>query len=319
MEACRQFLMNMGSKPDCSEFIESFKKHDRGAMQDREEDPKCVKVAIIDNGADKFQYPICDSIERGISYVTADNDSTDRVLPWWMVSDPHGTQMASLVREANPWCQLYIARVGKGRRDILPEDAAQAIKWAIEQKVDIISISWVIKSKVTQLEEAIKSAVQNGILVFCSTADTGTGSGSVYPAYYKGTVQVSATDKYGNLMPSADKGTHAVNIPVPGEDIPAVGPSYMSDAVAEGTVSGSSVATALAAGMASLSLLLLMVFNNKDKQALKSEGLYENEKMGKLLSVAINTPGDTEPLFPNAAKINDLPRRWKLSAIKANI
>ena len=42
-----------------------------------------------------------------------------------MVADPHGTQMASLITEVNPFCRLYIARVGKARKDILPENAAK--------------------------------------------------------------------------------------------------------------------------------------------------------------------------------------------------
>ncbi|KAK0721138.1 hypothetical protein B0H67DRAFT_578208 [Lasiosphaeris hirsuta] len=97
-------------------------------MKGGEDNSNLIKVAIIDNGADKFRPRIRDCIERGVSYVKADTGSADRILPWWMVSDPHGTQMASLVSAVNPWCRLYIARVGKGRRDILPEDAVQAVK-----------------------------------------------------------------------------------------------------------------------------------------------------------------------------------------------
>ena len=286
--------------------------------------PHLIKVAIIDNGADKFRQCIRDCIERGISYVSADSDadSGHRILPWWMVSDPHGTQMASLISAVNPWCRLYIARVGKGRRDILPEDAAQAVNWAVEQNVDVISISWVIKSDFPALETAIETAAAKGVLVFCSTADRGTGSGPAYPADYKDTVRISATDKYGNLMPASDKGPHAVNIPVPGEDIPAYGPSYMGEGIAVGTVSGSSVATALAAGIASLALLMMMVFNGRDKEplskmVLKRQGLYNNKRMGSLLSIAIGPTTDSDPLFPDTSKVKELPDRWNLEAIMA--
>ncbi|KAK0705993.1 hypothetical protein B0T26DRAFT_725163 [Lasiosphaeria miniovina] len=98
-------------------------------------------------------------------------------------------------------------------------------------------------------------------LIFCSTADRGTGLGPAYPADYDGTVRISATDKYGNLMPASDKtGSHAINIPVPGEDIPALGPSYMSE------------------GIASLTLMMLLVFNDTDKDVLRVNGLYTNNK-----------------------------------------
>lgn len=106
---------------------------------------------------------------------------------------------------------------------------------------------------------------------------------------------------------------------MPGEEIPAIGPLYMSDGIAEGTVSDSSVATALAAGIASLSLLMLMVFNGNDKAALKKEDLYKNEKMGSLLSMAINLTAGSVPLFPVASKVSELPERWKLGAITARL
>lgn len=163
-------------------------------------------MAIIDNGADKFRHRIRDCIERGVSYAKADKRSADSILPWWIVSDPHGMQMASLVSAANPWCGLYIARVGEGRRDIFPEDAVQAVKWAMEQKVDIVSISWVTKSMVHDLQKVTEDAASKDILVFCSTTDKGTGPDPTYSADYKGTLRISATDRYGNLRPDPTRG-----------------------------------------------------------------------------------------------------------------
>ncbi|RYP07033.1 hypothetical protein DL764_002792 [Monosporascus ibericus] len=316
LQACHTFLTDMDAKKTNAAYIERFERLRNREIKEGDDNSHLIKVAIIDNGADKFRQRIRECIERGVSYVKADTDSTDRILPWWMVSDPHGTQMASLVSAVNPWCRLYIARVGKGRRDILPGDAVKAVKWAVEQKVDIISISWVTKSMVPELRAVIESAAKH-TLVFCSTADTGTWSGPAFPADYNDTVRVSATDKYGNLMPASDKGSHAVNVPVPGEDIPAFGPSYMGEGIAVGTVSGSSVATALAAGIASLALMMLIVFNGKDKEALKQDSWYSNKKMGSLLSVAINQTALSDPLIPVASKIKELPERWKLASIMA--
>jgi len=84
-----------------------------------------VKIAIIDNGADMIRTTLNDKIAKGFSFVTADSEAGNQVLPWWTVSDPHGTQMASLIVRVNPFCSLYIARVGKGRKDILPSNAAK--------------------------------------------------------------------------------------------------------------------------------------------------------------------------------------------------
>jgi hypothetical protein len=89
------------------------------------EEDKRIKVAILDNGADRIRGAAKDQMAKGVSYVTADPANPNQTLPWWMVADPHGTQMASLVAQVNPYCRLYIARVGKARYDILPDDAAE--------------------------------------------------------------------------------------------------------------------------------------------------------------------------------------------------
>jgi hypothetical protein len=155
------------------------------------------------------------------------------------------------------------------------------VRWAIQQKVDVISISWVTKKDHPALKKAIADATDGTqqhsrpILVFCSTADEGIYSGPVYPAAYDNTVRVAATDKYGHLQPGSDGD---VNILVPGEDIDADGPSYMEKYVT-GTVSGSSVATASAAGIASLALLMLKTFNKEDEKLWK---FYKQDGMMKV-------------------------------------
>jgi hypothetical protein len=123
LETCHRFLGQMRNNSQYRQFDLRFQRlrHKPGESSN----PRLIKVCVIDNGADKFRQNIRDVIEKGVSYVKADTESAHRILPWWMVSDPHGTQMAHLVAQANPWCRLYIARVGKGRKDILPEDAVQ--------------------------------------------------------------------------------------------------------------------------------------------------------------------------------------------------
>ncbi|KAI1112636.1 peptidase S8/S53 domain-containing protein [Nemania sp. NC0429] len=241
-----------------------------------------IKVAILDNGADRIRSSIRGQIAKGVSYVTG-GPASNRILPWWMVSDPHGTQMASLIAKANPFCRLYIARVGRGRKDILPKHAAEAIDWAIKQNVDVISISWVMKKDHPELKSAINRAVTGAgrggrpTLVFCSTADEGVYSGTIYPASYDGVVNVAATDQYGHMTPASANG---VDILVPGENITADGPSYMEE-YSNSRVSGSSVATATAAGIASLSLFLLKTYNwsksDKDDEAEMIKRFYKRD------------------------------------------
>jgi hypothetical protein len=83
-----------------------------------------VKVAIIDNGVDQMRGTISDNIEYGRSFVK-DGLAGTPYLPWCTAADPHGTQMAYLVRNVNPYCRIYPLRAGSLREDIDPDAAAQ--------------------------------------------------------------------------------------------------------------------------------------------------------------------------------------------------
>jgi Subtilase family len=144
----------------------------------------------------------------------------------------------------------------------------QAIEWAIEQQVDIISISWAVKKQSFELQEAIRKAVRtHKILVFCSTADIGSQfHPDVYPANYEDVIAVSASNRFGWARLESCRDVH---IMLGGEKIKAHGPKYMQ--LPDNRISGSSVATALAAGLASLCLFLARMANpNGDGQHFKN-------------------------------------------------
>lgn len=221
-------------------------------------------MAIIDNGADRIRSKFRNMIDQGEAFVADMEGGSQEPLPWWMVSDPHGTQMASLISQANRFCRLYIARVGKRRDDIEPDAAAKAIRWAIKRKVDVISISWTMNRESTELHKAISEATDKHILIFCSTPDQGMYS-DAWPANDKNVISVSATDQYGHLTSQAT-GTIPADIRIPGQNVPVkMGTETQS-------ISGSSVATALAAGIASLALLLLRIFNDNLPDSELKEG-----------------------------------------------
>lgn len=120
MRPCQDFLQEQGLRKFQEYALPPARSRFQGPSPDRR-----IKIAIIDNGADRIRSSIGEMIAKGISYVTADLLGPDQILPWWMVSDAHGTQMASLIGQINPFCRLYIARVGKGRNDIDPKKAAK--------------------------------------------------------------------------------------------------------------------------------------------------------------------------------------------------
>ena len=81
-----------------------------------------TKVAIIDNGIDGTLPSLSRRIVDGISFV---EDWEGRESPWWLASDPHGTQMASFIHQLDPFCDLYIAKVCDESTGIDPDLVAQ--------------------------------------------------------------------------------------------------------------------------------------------------------------------------------------------------
>jgi hypothetical protein len=72
LQACHNFLTTMAKRKDNPRHIKNFERLRERNPKEGEDDPQLIKVAIIDNGADKFRQRIRDCIERGVSYVKAD-------------------------------------------------------------------------------------------------------------------------------------------------------------------------------------------------------------------------------------------------------
>lgn len=122
LEECHKFLWNLSEateKAPQSEESQRFKDNQ-------------IKVAIIGDGvAVSESNPYINNFVDGVSFVTHDPDSdSNLVLPWWHAEQPHGTQISSLINKVNPFCHFYIAKVGNGRKDILPQHAVKV--WTIK-------------------------------------------------------------------------------------------------------------------------------------------------------------------------------------------
>ncbi|KAF5129904.1 hypothetical protein E5D57_006237 [Metarhizium anisopliae] len=74
-----------------------------------------IKVAIIDTGVDPGSIQ-CSHIQ-GSSFVSSGSGES----PWWFSQHPHGTQMAKIITELDPFCQLLVAKVGDYSRDMTGE------------------------------------------------------------------------------------------------------------------------------------------------------------------------------------------------------
>ncbi|PTB38219.1 hypothetical protein M441DRAFT_71677 [Trichoderma asperellum CBS 433.97] len=203
------------------------------------------KDGVEDNASIRSPGSLWSSIKAGRSFV----DDGSKVYPWLFASDPHGTQMANLCA-MDPFCELYVARVAEGKYGITPDRAARAIEWALEKEVDIISMSIALLNRgKDDLEHWVSKAKEKGVIIVCSTQDEGTRLPTSYPAYWKPGLVISACDEYGRLLRDIDEQQYDYRIQ--GQNVAA---GVIPFVESSDSLTGSSVSTALAAGLSSLIL-----------------------------------------------------------------
>ncbi|KAL6867029.1 hypothetical protein J3F83DRAFT_761514 [Trichoderma novae-zelandiae] len=239
--------------PHLASFIKKFCNHYIESRQP----PAKTKVALVDSGVvvvngvntndSKFGSSLAKRIVEGISLVSVDNVEH----PWWHATEPHGTQMATIICSINPCCELYVVKVAESNASgITGHNVAKAIEWARKKGVDIISLSLVAFSDPDkEMRNAITAARQDDIVIICSTADEGRIGAHSVGEENREVLSIAACDKYGNLLPQSQKN---------GFDYQFIGNNIRVGQIpflkSEESIKGSSVSTAVAAGIASLIL-----------------------------------------------------------------
>ena len=163
--------------------------------------------------------------------------------------------MAKLIYEVFGEAEVYVLKLdGSDSRSLTAESAAEAVRWAIHHKVDIISASWAISAKQPynddqiKLDDALKAAAGQNILIFCAASDGGpdTAVKDSLPAAASQVFCIGGATGTGVRDPIVGK--QAVKYLVPGSC------TTVNDQGRHVELRGSSVATALAAGLAGVIL-----------------------------------------------------------------
>ncbi|KAL3424925.1 intracellular serine protease [Phlyctema vagabunda] len=229
-----------------------------------------IKVALIDDGADPYVESLRGKIKGGESFDRG-YPHENGPSPYYTSARGHGTVMADMICRVCPMAKLYVYKLethsngtsqGPNHDQISAGSAALAVKAAINQKVDIISMSWTVKEteenrdSIYQLRDAIKLALDANILIFCAAADTGAVTEVEYPWSYdqRRIFRVGAATADGRLWGPTGS-LQYVNFIVPGHKVVSRNPhreGALPDDFKERT--GSSISTALAAGLSALIL-----------------------------------------------------------------
>lgn len=231
---------------------------------------KGIKVAVLDTGCETAHPDLKDRIIGGRNFTDDDRSNPDIYTDY----NGHGTHVAGTIaaqeNEAGvigvaPEAGLLIVKVlnkaGSGKYDWI----IKGIHYAIEQKADIISMSLGGPTDVPELHEAIKTAVNNNILVVCAAGNEGDGDDSTnefaYPGAYNEVISVGAI----NLERGSSEFTNShneIDLVAPGEGITS---TYLNGKYA--TLSGTSMAAPHVSG----ALALIKTYANLHFDRLLSE------------------------------------------------
>ena len=232
---------------------------------------KGVTVAIIDTGCDINHFDLKDNI-IGYKNFTKEGDEDD-------VTDfcEHGTHVAGIIGASKNDdgiigvaydCKLLILKA-LTQRGGDTEWITNAIRYAIEQKVDIINMSLGSTVRDEKMHQAIKDAYNAGILVVAASGNEGDGNPLTseinFPATFAETVSVGCIDY--KLEPSKFTCSNVrVDVVAPGEAVYSTLPRQNF-----GKKTGTSMSTAFVSGALAL---IIQMCREKYRRKMSSNELY---------------------------------------------
>jgi len=225
-----------------------------------------TKIAIIDTGCDMAHPDLELNINKSLSYdfLNSDADPTDDS------EDSHGTHVAGIIAAQgnnakgvaglNWKADLVIYKAldsaGEGTIDKL----MLAIQRAIDDKADVINMSWGTEEDSLALHEALQAAYDSGIVLVAASGNEGK---LLYPAKYEEVLAVGGTGKAAGdprWSQTVDGKTYEsaygkeIDVAAPAEDIYSTIKHSASEELSYGALSGTSMSSAFVSGEAGLLL-----------------------------------------------------------------
>ncbi|WP_174734962.1 S8 family peptidase [Mesobacillus harenae] len=238
----------------------------------RETKGKGITIAVLDTGCDATHPDLMNRISGGRNFTDDDKGNPELFKDY----NGHGTHVAGTIAAGEngngvvgvaPEASLLIVKVlgknGSGKYEWIID----GIDYAVEQKVDIISMSLGGPQDVPELHSAIKRAVENNILVVCAAGNEGDGTESTdefaYPGRYNEVISVGAINFERNSSYFTNS-HNEIDLVAPGEKIQS---TYLDGKYAR--LSGTSMAAPHVSG--ALALIKVLTNETFDRKLSETE------------------------------------------------
>ncbi|WP_308637273.1 S8 family peptidase [Paenibacillus silvisoli] len=210
-----------------------------------------VKVGVIDTGVD-FSHPdLKQSLGRGINLLNRGTLPHD--------DNGHGTHIAGTIAAANqlhgmigvaPRATVYPVKAFDQNGSAFVSDIVLGIDWCVRNHMDIVNMSFGMKTRSKSLLTAVTNAYNAGVIIVASSGNDGKRKSIDYPARYPQTIAVGATNRLRRIAPFSNRGLY-IDVYAPGDKIVS---AWLRGKYNE--MSGTSMATSHVSG--AIALLLAM-------------------------------------------------------------
>ncbi len=210
-----------------------------------------IKIALIDTGISKKHPDL--NIAGGVNLV---GDAHNKK---WDDDNGHGTHVAGIIGACNNSIgvvgvaydsELYAVKVLDSSGNGQISDVVEGMEWAVENDMDIISLSLGTNVYSQALEDACDFAYNSDVLIAAAAGNSGDGNSSTnnveYPAKFDSVIAVSAVD-CNNIAPTWSSDGVEVELAAPGVDIFS---TYLDGSYTYN--SGTSMTTPFVSGVAAL-------------------------------------------------------------------
>ncbi|KAG8674142.1 hypothetical protein FPOAC1_000105 [Fusarium poae] len=256
-ETLKESINPLNSSPEDARLISTTDSQILSTLR------KDVIVALIDDGVDTLDPAFSNQFVEGKTF---DYQGDDGLGQYYVSANGHGTDMARMILKVCPMARIYSIKLktqpSKGGQHLTIDESsiAPAIEAALEKKADVISMSWTIPIPETgtenqkRIDKVLKLACSKDVVMFCSSPDQRTQT-KHYPSHYNRDkiFLIGAADDSGTAFNHAGLDNDFI---FPGVNVNTGSNhsrSYSTDPTSGVQVAtGSSIATALAAGLAAM-------------------------------------------------------------------